>query len=231
MGRGDQTNGQWARLEPLLPRGVKPGHPQVWTRRQLVDGIRWRTQTGAPWRDVPERYGPWDRAYDLFRRWQRGLGLGRDPHAAPGPGGRERPDHLGGQRRLHRLPGPTGTLTGRREEGPPEGAARRCLRRAGQPRPRAGLGRADQQNPPAVEQGQKPLSVVITAGQRGDSPRFEPVLEAIRVPGWDSADRASVWAGSGRPARRTTPPGTAPTCADTGPRPCFRCLQAGSATG
>ncbi len=34
----------------------------------------------------------------------------------------------------------------------------------------------------AVEQGQKPLSVVITAGQRGDSPQFEPVLEAIRVP-------------------------------------------------
>lgn len=34
----------------------------------------------------------------------------------------------------------------------------------------------------AVEQGQKPLSVVITAGQRGDSPQFGPVLEAIRVP-------------------------------------------------
>ncbi|MGG2460132.1 transposase [Streptomyces sp. RGM 3693] len=34
----------------------------------------------------------------------------------------------------------------------------------------------------AVEQGQKPLSVVITAGQRGDSPQLEPVLEAIRVP-------------------------------------------------
>ncbi|MFE7909939.1 transposase [Streptomyces albogriseolus] len=43
----------------------------MWTRRQLIDGIRWRTRTGAPWRDVPERYGPWDRVYDLFRRWQR----------------------------------------------------------------------------------------------------------------------------------------------------------------
>lgn len=28
-------------------------------------------QDGAPWRDIPERYGPWDRVYDLFRRWQR----------------------------------------------------------------------------------------------------------------------------------------------------------------
>ena len=27
--------------------------------------------TGGPWRDVPERYGPWERVYDLFRRWQR----------------------------------------------------------------------------------------------------------------------------------------------------------------
>ncbi|WP_435838247.1 transposase [Streptomyces chrestomyceticus] len=52
MGRGDLTNGQWARLEPLLPTGIKPGRPQVWTRRQLIDGIRWRTRTGAPWRDV-----------------------------------------------------------------------------------------------------------------------------------------------------------------------------------
>ncbi|MCY0927983.1 IS5 family transposase [Streptomyces sp. H27-H1] len=71
MGRGDLTNEQWARLEPLLPPGIKPGRPQVWTRRQLIDGIRWRTRAGAPWRDVPERYGPWDRVYDLFRRWQR----------------------------------------------------------------------------------------------------------------------------------------------------------------
>nr|WP_237719984.1 transposase [Streptomyces xiaopingdaonensis] len=62
---------QWARLERLLPQGIKPGCPAVWTRRQLMDGIRWRTRTGAPWRDVPERYEPWDRVYDLFRRWQR----------------------------------------------------------------------------------------------------------------------------------------------------------------
>lgn len=68
VGRGDLTNDQWARLEPLLPRGIKPGRPPVWTRRQLIDGIRWRTRTGAPWHDLPERYGPWARVYDLFRR-------------------------------------------------------------------------------------------------------------------------------------------------------------------
>ncbi|WP_373311979.1 transposase [Streptomyces aurantiogriseus] len=48
-----------------------PGRPPVWTRRQLIDGIRWRARTGAPWRDVPERYDPWHCVYDLFRRWVR----------------------------------------------------------------------------------------------------------------------------------------------------------------
>jgi transposase len=71
VARGDLTDAQWSRLEPLLPMGKKAGRPPVWTRRQLIDGIRWRTRAGTPWRDVPERYGPWDRVYDLFRRWQR----------------------------------------------------------------------------------------------------------------------------------------------------------------
>lgn len=71
VARGDLTDRQGARLEPLLPVGKKAGRPRRWTRRQLIDGIRWRTRAGTPWRDVPERYGPWDRIYDLHRRWQR----------------------------------------------------------------------------------------------------------------------------------------------------------------
>ncbi|WP_432215792.1 transposase [Streptomyces hygroscopicus] len=53
MARGDLTDAQWARSEPLLPVSKKPGRPPIWTRRQLIDGIQWRTRTGAPWRDVP----------------------------------------------------------------------------------------------------------------------------------------------------------------------------------
>ena len=71
VGRGDLTAVQWAALEPLLPVGRKSGRPPLWTRRQLIDGIRWRTRTGAPWRDVPARYGTWETVYGLFRRWQR----------------------------------------------------------------------------------------------------------------------------------------------------------------
>jgi transposase len=70
-GRFDLTDAQWAVLEPLLPRGKKPGRPVMWTKRQLIDGIRWRVRTGVPWRDVPPSYGPWESVYGLFRRWQR----------------------------------------------------------------------------------------------------------------------------------------------------------------
>ncbi|WSB58598.1 transposase [Streptomyces cellulosae] len=45
-------------LEPLLPKGKKPGRPLVWSRWRLIDGIRFRVRTGIPWRDMPEEYGP-----------------------------------------------------------------------------------------------------------------------------------------------------------------------------
>ncbi|WP_425550673.1 transposase [Actinoallomurus liliacearum] len=51
--RFDLTDVQWARLEPLLPVPARPGRPSKWTKRQLIDGIRWRVRVGAPWRDVP----------------------------------------------------------------------------------------------------------------------------------------------------------------------------------
>jgi transposase len=70
-GRADLTDAQWRVLEPLLPVGEKPGRPPKWTKRQLIDGIRWRVRAGTPWRDVPPAYGSWQAVYGLFRRWQR----------------------------------------------------------------------------------------------------------------------------------------------------------------
>jgi transposase len=68
--RADLGDAQWAVLEPLLPASTR-GRPPKWTKRQLIDGIRWRVRAGAPWRDVPAEYGPWQTVYGLFRRWQR----------------------------------------------------------------------------------------------------------------------------------------------------------------
>jgi transposase len=63
--RFDLTDAQWARLEPLLPKAKKSGRPSKWSKRQLIDGIRWRVRVGAPWRDVPDCYGSWQAVYAL----------------------------------------------------------------------------------------------------------------------------------------------------------------------
>lgn len=69
MARGDLTDEQWALLKTLLPPVPKVGRPPR-NRRQIFDGIWWRARTGSPWRDVPDRYGPWETVYSVFRRWQ-----------------------------------------------------------------------------------------------------------------------------------------------------------------
>ncbi|WP_404804814.1 transposase [Microbispora sitophila] len=61
MGRGGLTDAQWAVLEPLLPV-AETGRP-AGCRRRLIDGIRWRVRTGAPWRDMPVTYGAWQTVY------------------------------------------------------------------------------------------------------------------------------------------------------------------------
>jgi transposase len=69
--RHDLTDAQRAALAPLLPTAPTRGRLPNWTRRQLIDGIRWRIRIGPPWRDVPAGYAPWQTIYGLFRRWQR----------------------------------------------------------------------------------------------------------------------------------------------------------------
>lgn len=70
VGRGELTERAWARLAPLLPRNGQPGG-QWRDHRLVINGILWRLRTGAPWRDIPARYGPWQTCHDRFTRWQR----------------------------------------------------------------------------------------------------------------------------------------------------------------
>ena len=67
--RCELTDEQWERLRPHLPP-QKPatGKPNR-DHRTVVEAILWRLRAGAPWRDLPERYGPWQTAYSRFRRW------------------------------------------------------------------------------------------------------------------------------------------------------------------
>jgi transposase len=68
--RHELTDAEWARLAPLLPPERPPvGRPNK-AHRGIVNGILWKLRTGAPWRDLPERYGPWESVHTRFRRWR-----------------------------------------------------------------------------------------------------------------------------------------------------------------
>ena len=71
MNRGDLTNEQWERLQPLLPpQKPRTGRPAA-DHRRIINGILWVIRTGAPWRDLPERYGPWSTVASRFYRWRK----------------------------------------------------------------------------------------------------------------------------------------------------------------
>jgi transposase len=71
VSRGDVSEAEWRLLKDLLPpeRGRK--NRPAGDNRKIVNGILWRIRTGAPWRDVPEKYGKWMTVYQRFRRWSR----------------------------------------------------------------------------------------------------------------------------------------------------------------
>jgi transposase len=71
VNRGDLPQTQWERLPPLLPpQKPKTGRPAV-DHRRMRHGIRWSLRPGAPWRDRPERDGPWRTVASRFYRWQK----------------------------------------------------------------------------------------------------------------------------------------------------------------
>jgi len=72
--RGDLSQAQWQKLQPLLPL-QKPavGRPSN-DHRTTIDGILWILRTGAPWRDLSEHYGAWETVSGRFYGWRkRGL--------------------------------------------------------------------------------------------------------------------------------------------------------------
>ena len=79
IARGELTDEQWERLSPHLPTGYhtkrkklkrRPGRP--WKdHRTVVNGILWVLRTGAPWADLPERYGPHQTCWWRFARWKQ----------------------------------------------------------------------------------------------------------------------------------------------------------------
>ena len=68
----DLTDDQWAVLDPLIPEPSrrKDGRGRPWRpRRAVLDGILWVLRTGAPWRDLPEWYPPYQTCHRRFQDW------------------------------------------------------------------------------------------------------------------------------------------------------------------
>lgn len=75
MARFDLSDEEWAVIEPLLPQDGRG--PKRKDDRKVLNGIFYILRTGAPWRDLPERYGPYTTVYNRYNRWgERGVWKG-----------------------------------------------------------------------------------------------------------------------------------------------------------
>ncbi|WP_461009679.1 IS5 family transposase [Streptomyces capparidis] len=182
MARGDLTDEQWQRLEPLLPPVPRMGR-RPRDRRQVFDGIWWRARTGSPWRDIPERYGPWETAYSLFRRWQIDGTWARMLKEL-----QVRADAEG----IIEWEVPVDSTICRAHQHAAGARKRGLIIRAGRTRTAWRPSRNDHalgrsrgglttKLHLAADASGHVLAVVVTGGQRGDAPRFTEVVERIRV--------------------------------------------------
>ncbi|MGW9594699.1 IS5 family transposase [Streptomyces chartreusis] len=65
--RHELTDQEWELLAPLIPRAAT-GRPRA-SDRQVINGMVYKIRTGISWRDLPERYSPWQTVYTRFRRY------------------------------------------------------------------------------------------------------------------------------------------------------------------
>ena len=69
MRRYEMTDQEWAKIAPLLPGQVGSAGRKAVDDRLFVNAVLWIARSGAPWRDLPERFGKWNSNYRRFRRW------------------------------------------------------------------------------------------------------------------------------------------------------------------
>ena len=72
MRRHELSEAQWNKIKDLLPPERKPqgGRPAK-SNREMLNAIVYWLNTGIPWRDLPERFGPWQSVYSRFRAWTK----------------------------------------------------------------------------------------------------------------------------------------------------------------
>lgn len=195
--RGDLSDAEWERLRPFLP--VSNGRCGRWRdHRRVIDGILHRVRTGVHWRDLPERFGPWKTVYERHRLWSADgtwERLLQQVQAAADAAGDIDWDisvdstivrahqHAAGACRLKGGRGRDAGTPGRKPVAEPRRPAGRL---AGGGAGGEGLGRSrggfTSKLPLSADGFCRPLSLIVTPGQRADCTQFVPVLEKIRVP-------------------------------------------------
>lgn len=68
----DLTDEQWQLLEPLIPKPPRrsDGRGRPWRdTREVLNGVLWVLRTGAPWKDLPDRYPPYQTCHRRFQQW------------------------------------------------------------------------------------------------------------------------------------------------------------------
>ncbi|WP_455754777.1 IS5 family transposase [Streptomyces prasinus] len=208
-GRGDLTEAEWRRLEPLLPTGSN--RCGRWhDHRQVVNGILHRVRTGVQWRDLPERYGPWKTVYERHRRWsadgtwerllrqaqaQADAASGIDWDVSVDSTSIRAHQHAAGARKAPPPAASKRVAVMAHQSGRPW--VRLCARLVEVGAGGEALGRSRGGFTTKIHLSAdgrcRVLSLLLTAGQRADCTQFEPVMERIGVPRL----------GPGRP--RTTP--------------------------
>lgn len=76
VNRHGLTDEQWTAIEPLFPKPNHMGRPPR-DAREMMDSHMWLLRTGAPWRDLPDWFGPWQTSYTRFCQWRDGGVLDR----------------------------------------------------------------------------------------------------------------------------------------------------------
>ncbi|WP_399220739.1 IS5 family transposase [Streptomyces sp. T12] len=198
MGRGDLTDAEWERLRPFLP--VSNGRCGRWRdHRQVIDGILHRVRTGVQWRGLPERFGPWKTVYERHRLWSADgtwERLLQQVQAAADVAGEIDWDISVDSTivRAHQhAAGADRTAAGARLKGGRSGRTPGRNAVAEPARPAGGggaggegLGRSrggfTSKLHLSADGRCRPLSLVVTGGQRAGCTQFQTVLEKIRVP-------------------------------------------------
>ncbi|WP_443041169.1 IS5 family transposase [Streptomyces sp. B21-102] len=174
MRRHELTDQEWELLAPLIPRAAT-GRPRV-SDRQVINGMVYKIRTGISWRDLPERYGPWQTVYTRFRRYALDgvftRALQQIQAHADAAGDIDWLVQIDSTIvRAHQHAAATG------RKGGSTGRTNRNDHALG--RSRGGLTTKIHL---ACDGRGRPLAILVTPGQRHDSICARPLLERIRVP-------------------------------------------------